>query len=188
MNKSLTYIAVFGTLWGLMEATLGSLLHLMKIPFSGSILSATGMIIILIARTIHPQKGSTLMMAIVAGVIKVMSLSTVKLGPFIGIMFEGFLLEIILTIFSTNMLGFLVSGVAVSLAPLIQTLAVKTILFGADFIPVILSMAEGFSNQFGFGAGYWVLGLYIAVHFLFGLGGAGFAWFIQSKLQVTNDR
>jgi len=185
-NKSITYIAVFGALWGLVEATLGSVLHLVNAPFSGTILSAIGMIIILIARGINPQPGSTLIMAFIAALIKIMSLSTVKLGPFIGIVLEGVLLEITLTVFSTGFLGFLISGLVVSIYPLIQTLTVKTILFGADFIPVILEMVQGFSDRFGFGVGWWVLGLYIAIHFLLGLGGAVFAWFIKSQLNLTN--
>lgn len=181
-KTSIAYTAVFGTLWGLAEATLGSVMHMLNLPLSGSVLSTVGMIIILIARGVNPQRGSTLMMALIAALIKIMSFATVKLGPFIGIMLEGILLEIILTVFSPNFLGYMFSGIIVSIYPLLQTLAVKTILFGTDFIPVILEMAQGFSDRFGFGAGWWILGLYVSIHFIFGIGGALFAWTVKTQL------
>ncbi len=183
MTKTpIAYTAVFGTLWGLAEATLGSAMHMINLPLSGSVLSTVGMIIVLIARGVNPQRGSTLMMALIAAMIKIMSFATVKLGPFVGILLEGVMLEVILTIFSPNILGFMLSGIIVSIYPLLQTLTVKTILFGADFIPVILEMAHGFSDRFGFGAGWWILGLYISIHFIFGMGGAFFAWIVKSQL------
>ncbi len=188
-KTSIAYTAVFGSLWGVTEATLGSVMHMLNLPLSGSVLSTVGMIIVLIARGVNPQRGSTLMMALIAAMIKIMSFATVKLGPFVGILLEGVILEMILTIFSPNFLGFMLSGIIVSVYPLIQTLTVKTILFGADFIPVILEMAEGFSHRIGFGAGWWILGLYVSIHFVFGVGGALFAWLIKSQLnkKIINE-
>ena len=181
-RKSIVSIAVFGTLWGFIEATLGNALHLLHLPFSGSILSSIAVIIILIARIYNPVFGSTFLMALMAAFIKALSFTTVKLGPFVAIIVEGILIEIILTLFRPGRLGFFTSGLAMALYPIIQTIITKTILFGSDFIPVILDLAQGFSDRIGFNAGWWMLGFYIIAQIILPLSAAYFAWILKRKL------
>ena len=181
-QRSIVYIAVFGTLWGFAEATLGNVLHLLHLPLSGSILSAIGLMIILIARVYNPVRGSTLLMSIIAASIKILSFATIKVGPFVAIIMEGFLIEVVLTIFGPKRLGFLLSGVIMALYPLIQNVVVKSILFGSIFVPVILDLAKGFSEQMGYAAGWWILGLYIFAHLAIGLGAAYFSWILKKRL------
>ncbi|MFH1852900.1 MAG: hypothetical protein ABIA75_11200, partial [Candidatus Neomarinimicrobiota bacterium] len=120
-RKALVYIAVFGTFWGLLEASLGSLLHALRVPFSGSILSALGLIILLTARTVNNVRGSSLLMGLIAGLIKVLGLATIKLGPFIGITMEGLIVELVLLGGGVGRPGYLLAGVLVGLYPLVQT-------------------------------------------------------------------
>ena len=183
MNKnSITAIAVFGTLWGFVEATLGNALHLLNLPFAGTILASIALIIILIARIYNPVKGSTLLMAIVAAFIKAISFSTVKLGPFVAIIMEGALIELIFSLVGTKRTGFILSGLIMALYPIVQTIVTKTILFGSNFVPVVLELAEGFSNKIGFNAGWWLLGLYLAAQIILPLTAAYTAWIIQARL------
>ena len=39
-----TYAALFGTLWGALEATLGTAVHLGKLPFRGTIMGLAGLL------------------------------------------------------------------------------------------------------------------------------------------------
>lgn len=183
MNKnSIIAIAVFGTLWGFVEATLGSALHLLNLPFSGSILTSVAIIIILIARMYNPTKGSTVLMAIIAAFIKAISIATVKIGPFIAIIMEGILLEIIFNVFGTKRMGFILSGIIMALYPIVQTIITKSILFGSNFVPVVLELAEGFSEKIGFNAGWWILGLYIAAQIVLPLFATYITWIIKTRL------
>ena len=183
MNRSsITTIAVFGTLWGFIEATLGNALHLLNLPFSGTILASIALIIILIARIYNPEKGSTFLMAVIAAFIKAISFSTVKIGPFVAILMEGILIEIVFLIFKPSRIGFMLTGIVMALYPLIQTIVTKTILFGSNFIPVILELADGFSRKIGYNAGWWILGLYIAAQITLPLVAAYSTWIIRSKL------
>ncbi|NHZ85467.1 MAG: hypothetical protein GWP19_06260 [Planctomycetia bacterium] len=181
-QKSIVSIAVFGTLWGFIEATLGNALHLLHLPFSGSILASIALIIILIARIYNPTRGSTFLMALVAALIKALSFATVKLGPFIAIIVEGILIEAILSLFRTGRIGFFTSGLVMALTPIIQTIVVKTILFGSNFVPVILELAKGFSARVGFSAGWWMLGIYLVAQIALPLGAAYFAWVLKKRL------
>ncbi len=181
-QKSIVSIAVFGTLWGFVEATLGNALHLLNLPFSGSILASIALVIILIARIYNPTRGSTFLMALIAAFIKALSFATVKLNPFIAIVIEGALIEAILSLLRPGRLGFFASGLVMALYPIIQTIVTKTILFGSDFVPIILELAQGFSDRVGFSAGWWMLGIYLAAQIILPLGTAYFAWALKKRL------
>ena len=122
-RKTLVFIALFGAFWGISEATLGAVLHALHLPLSGSILSAIGLVILLVARKLDNARGSSLMMAIIAATIKMISFSTVKLGPFIGIIMEGVLVELAMILIGPNKLGFMSAGMVVGIYPLIQNKA-----------------------------------------------------------------
>ena len=183
-KKSIVSIAVFGTLWGFVEATLGNALHLLNLPFSGSILASIALIIILIARIYNPTRGSTFLMALVAAFIKALSFATVKLNPFIAIVMEGALIEAVLFLLPPGRIGFFASGLVMALYPIIQTIVTKTILFGSDFVPVVLELAQGFSNRVGFSAGWWILGVYLVAQIVVPLGAAYFAWALKKRLSL----
>ena len=180
-GRSVAYIAVFGTLWGLSEATLGTTLHLLKIPFAGLILTAIGLNIILIARAFHNTRGSTISIALLAAIIKALSISTVKVGPVVGILMEGLLAEGILSLMGPGRTGFLVAGISLGLYPLIQSIITRTILFGAAFVPMILELAEGLSDRVGAGFGWILVFTYVALHLLIGLAAAALGWTIRRR-------
>lgn len=187
-KRSLIFTAVFGTFWGLSEASLGTVLHALRIPLSGSILSGIGLVILLIARIYNPTRGSSLLMGIIAGIIKIISFSTIKLGPFIGIVMEGVIVELVMTVLGPNRTGFLSAGFLVGVYPIIQNVITKTILFGMAFVPVILELAEGFSRTVGLNLGWWLLGLYVAIHIIIGLTGAFLAWRLAQRVAaILND-
>lgn len=187
-RRSIVYIAVFGSLWGFSEATLGTLLHMFNLPFSGLILSAIGLIIILTARTYNNTPGSTVMMAFIAALIKVLGFSTVKLGPFIGIIMEGVLTEAVFLTIGTGLPGYITAGIAVAIYPILQNLFTKSILFGMAFVPVILDLVQGISERFGYGAGWWLLGLYIFIHLVVGLGAAILAWALLKRIHTVVEQ
>ncbi len=182
-RKTLIYIAVFGTFWGLVEASLGSVLHAFRLPFTGSILSGIGLIILLTARFFNDVRGSSFLMGLIAAAIKIVGFSTVKLGPFIGIVMEGALVELALSITGIGRIGFLLAGLLVGVWPMVQTVITRTIMFGANFIPVILELAEGFSDSMGLPLGWWLLALYVVLHLVIGIGSALLAWLIRKQIR-----
>lgn len=184
-RRSIAYIAVFGSLWGFSEATLGTVLHMFNLPFSGLVLSAIGLIIILIARVYNNTPGSTVMMAFIAAFIKVVSFGTVKLGPFIGITMEGLLVEGVFLAFGLGRLAFITAGITVAIYPIIQNVVSKSILFGSAFVPVILELVQGISDRFGYGAGWWLLGLYVLTHIVVGTAAAALAWTLLKRINTT---
>ena len=92
--RDLVYIGVFGALWGTMEITSGSILHVFNIPFAGAILSGVGIAIALIGRLFVPRPGSIVFIGLVTAFLKMFSLGGIIIYPVIGIIAESILAEL----------------------------------------------------------------------------------------------
>ena len=84
-TRQLVTMAVFGTLWGLMEISVGSVLNATKMPLSGLILSTTGLLIAMMGRLFVPARGSTLFTGVIAMILKLFSIGSIIIGPMLGI-------------------------------------------------------------------------------------------------------
>ncbi len=93
-TQELVYIAVFGTIWGVVEMTLGSYLHVLNVPQSGTLLAGMGMAVLVVGRTFVPKRGATLLMGVVAMFIKMFSLGGIVINPMLGIFMEALLAEV----------------------------------------------------------------------------------------------
>ena len=91
MRKS---ASIIGTIWAASEIVLGSFLHNLKVPFSGNILTAIGIIILISVSYIWKEKGLFWRAGLICAIMKTMSPSAVIFGPMIAIFSEAMLLEI----------------------------------------------------------------------------------------------
>ena len=99
--RDLVYIAIFGAIWGALEMTLGSYLHVIFPPLAdtflvGLIMAALGIVVALIGRLFVPKTGSVLMIGIVTAILKMLSIGGVKIGPIAAILIESLLMELVL--------------------------------------------------------------------------------------------
>jgi hypothetical protein len=133
--KELTIVAALGSLWGSVEIGLGSFLHVWNVPFSGATLAAIGMAVALVARLVGPRRGSTLALAIIAALLKALSIGGVVLSPMIAIILEGAIAELALTIGGRpRRLLFVITGALAVGWTLVHPLVVQGLLFGAGII------------------------------------------------------
>ncbi len=95
--RDLVYIAIFGALWGGLEASLGSYLHVVKVPFTGVVMASLGLLLALVGRLFVPRRGSVAMIGVVTALLKMLSLGGVVLNPMIGILAESALAELALS-------------------------------------------------------------------------------------------
>ncbi len=96
--RDLVYIAIFGALWGGLEASLGSYLHVLRVPFTGGIMASLGLVLALVGRLFVPRRGSVAMIGVVTALLKVLSLGGVVLNPMLGILAESALAELVLSV------------------------------------------------------------------------------------------
>ncbi len=186
-TRELVTIAVFGTLWGIVEMSLGTVLKSLNVPLSGVVLSAIGLTIALVGRVFVPRRGSTLFLGVIATLLKLFSLGGVILGPMIGILSEALVAEVVLSAMGKpRRLSLLVAGAAGVLCPMVQPFITNPLLFGRTLFTVWLDLLDLGSRVFGFdtGAVVWIVLTLAAVHLAIGAVAGWLAWDVGRRLQV----
>lgn len=190
-TRELATIAVFGTLWGLSEISLGSMLKSLNIPFSGAVLSAIGLVIALVGRTFVPKKGSTLFVGVIAMLLKLFSLGGVVIGPMVAIFSEALVAEIVLSLAgSPRRLSFVLAGALGVAWALVQPFVTGPLLFGRTLFVVWLDLLDtgtrllGLDGSAAFGIVVALLAIYLSIG-----GGAGWlAWDLARQLKTRMGR
>jgi hypothetical protein len=149
-TRELATIAVFGTLWGISEISLGSVLKSLNIPFSGLLLSVIGLTIALVGRVFVPKRGSTLFIGVIAMLLKLFSLGGVILGPMVGIFSEALVAEVILSLTGRpRRFSFLLAGALGVAWVLVQPFVTGPLLFGRTLFVVWLDLLDSGSRLLG---------------------------------------
>jgi hypothetical protein len=146
--RELVYIAIFGAIWGAVEITLGSYLHVIFPPLAdtfapGFILASTGVVIALIGRLFVPRTGSVLMIGAVTAILKMLSIGGVKVGPIAAILIESLLMELGLFLARTpRRWGFVLAGALAVSWNFFHKFIFMWLLFGKGVYEVYLSMIQ----------------------------------------------
>jgi nucleoside-triphosphatase THEP1 len=111
INQKWLKASIIGTIWASSEIVLGSFLHNLRVPFSGSILTAIGLIIMIPAGYVWKDKGIFWRAGLICALMKTMSPSAVIFGPIIAILIESLLLEISVRILGRNFFGYVLGAI-----------------------------------------------------------------------------
>jgi hypothetical protein len=185
-TRELATIAVFGTLWGLSEISLGSVLKSLNVPFSGAVLSAIGLTIALVGRLFVPKKGSTMFIGVIAMLLKLFSLGGVIVGPMVGIFTEALVAEIILSLFGKpRPLSFLLAGALGVTWNLVQPFVTGPLLFGRSLFVVWLDLLDTGTRLLGIkeNAVVWIVVALLVIYFFIGCLAGWLGWNIAKQLQ-----
>jgi ABC-type thiamin/hydroxymethylpyrimidine transport system permease subunit len=144
-TRELVMMGVFGALWGASEITLGSVLHAIHLPLTGTVMTGIGMLIVCIARAYVPRRGSTLFIGVITALLKVLSIGSVVLGPMLGILAEAIVAEIVLSVYGKPSLSaFMVASASAVTWTLIHPFFTGLLFFGSSFPDVMKqTMREG---------------------------------------------
>lgn len=185
-TRDLVTLAVFGTLWGISEMTVGSVLKSLDIPMSGVVLTAIGLTIALIGRQFVPKKGSVLFIGVIAMLLKLFSLGGVIIGPMVGIITGAILAEIVLSLSgSLSRVKMVLAGGLGVLWVLAQPFITNPLLFGRAVIDVWLGLLRTGSRLLGLGenAVVWILAGMVVTHLLIGGLTGLISWELGYRLQ-----
>lgn len=186
-TRELVTIAVFGTLWGIVEMSLGGVLKSLNIPLSGLILSGIGLTIAMIGRLFVPKRGSILFIGIIAMILKIFSLGGIIIGPMLGIIAEALIAELVLSTNSKPTLALMMfAGVLGSFWVLLQPFISGPLLLGRSFLVVWLGVVDTARNIFNLSEGsiFIVLALFVLIHILLGLLTGYVAWKIGKQVKI----
>jgi len=159
------YIAIFGTLWGLVEILLGNVLHLFDVPFKGTILSALACIICLVGGKLLPSKNKfpIISMGIIAILLRLLSFGVFKIHIFISMFTAAVLMQVAVSLMGYNLVGFIAAGILASFSPYIFSL----LFFGLIYGQSILVLYHGILKEHNAVSFFIHGGIYIAVFIFF---------------------
>jgi nucleoside-triphosphatase THEP1 len=139
--------SIAGTIWAASEIVLGSFLHNLRIPFSGNILTAIGLIILISLGYIWTDRGIFWRAGLICALMKTMSPSAVIFGPMIAIFTESLLLELFVRIFGRNILGFAVGSMLAMSWNLFQKILNYVIFYGTNIIGIYSNLLKFAQKQ-----------------------------------------
>ena len=182
-NKNITVIAVFGSLWGLVEITLGVTLKGMRIPMAGAILTAIIIIVFLTGKYFSRQKGAILMMGGIAALLKIFSIGTVIAGPFLAILIEALIAEVMIIILGVNRISYLITGMTLLFYTILHPFISQGLIFGENIYTIYLEMFTQMSKIINStNLGVIALG-YVALHVVIGFVSGLVAWKLSQAVE-----
>lgn len=162
--------ALLGSVWGSIEIIVGSFLHNLRVPLTGTILSAIGVALLVGGHSLWKEKGLIWRAGVVCALMKSISPSAVIIGPMIGILAEAIVLEVFVRISRGTSIGVVIgSGIAVCL-PFVQTIVNLLIAYGMNIAVLYVEAYTIATRSIGIQGlnAYEAVGLFLALNALFG--------------------
>ena len=163
--------AILGTIWASFEIVLGSFLHNLKIPFSGNILTAFALIILISTSYRWKEQGLFWRAGIICALLKTMSPSAVIFGPMVAILSEALLLELSVRVFGKTIFGYMLGAALAMSWVLFQKIANFIIFYGYNIIELYESLMSYAKKQLNwhFDAVWMPIILLLSIYVLFGI-------------------
>lgn len=137
LNQLWLKASVVGSVWASIEIILGSFLHNLKIPMSGTILSFLSVYLLVSFFQIWNDKGLILRAGIITALMKSISPSAIILGPMTGILAEALLLELAISLFGKNLAAYMVGGALAVFSALLHKIVTLLIYYGSDLVTIL---------------------------------------------------
>lgn len=137
--------AVLGSLWAASEIVLGSFLHNLRVPFSGHILTAIAVVILVAGHRTWPLPGLLLRAGLIAALMKSASPSAVLLGPMVAIAMEGVVMEASVRLLGGRAVGFVVGAALAMSWTMAQKVFTLLLTYGPDLVRLygdLIALAE----------------------------------------------
>jgi len=182
--RSWVTIGLFGALWGVIELTLGSVLHTIFPPqadtfLTGVVMAGIGVAVALTGRHFVPNRGSVFLIGVVTALIKLLSPGGVKIGPVVAIIAESVLMEATLWIARTPRRWAFVLGGALAVGwNFFHKFIMMRLLFGKGIVEVYAKMVREGSRMLGLdvSAAILILAVLLLVRLVVGGVGGWIAW------------
>lgn len=139
--------SIIGTIWAASEIVLGSFLHNLKVPFSGNLLTAIGLIILISVSYIWTEKGLFWRAGLICAIMKTLSPSAVIFGPMIAIFSEAVLLDISVRLFGKTMVGYILGAMLAMSWNLFHRIMNYIIFYGLNIVQLYTDLIKFAQKQ-----------------------------------------
>lgn len=138
------------------EVGLGSLLHSLRIPLTGYILSLHQAFCLSRAMMHETQRFMPMTISTTVAILKTLSPGSKKITPMIAILAQGFLFNMGLLSLGNNLAGHLLGAVLLSFWGFVQPLLFAVLIFGANIVSAFESL-ENMINAYVPGVSLYIL-------------------------------
>lgn len=187
---NLVNTAVFGAIWGLAEVSLGSFLHASKIPFRGAIMSLVAVLILISARSVLKYKGSLILLGVVTATFRLFLGIGFNITPFVAIIMEALIAEIIINRIGFNRWTSVLSGILIMVYSLSHGLIMQALFLGTDIYKVYYEMILKVANMISLPENV-VLSIIFSIPFVYIFMGAitgFFGWSVGKQIQLLMEK
>ncbi|TNF40999.1 MAG: hypothetical protein EP310_07955 [Bacteroidetes bacterium] len=174
LNEKWIKASILGTIWASSEIVLGSFLHNLRVPFSGNILTAIALVILISASYKWKENGLFWRSGVICALLKTMSPSAVIFGPMIAIFSESVLLELSTRLLGRTIPGFILGSALAMSWNLFQKIFNFIIFYGYNIVEVYTNLMKYAEKQLflKFDAVWAPLVLLLVLYALFGVASA----------------
>ena len=182
----IAYVAVFGTLWGVLEATVGMYLHNLRVPFFGAILTPVVVLTVLSGARFIPEKKryQLISMGLIAMFIKILSPGVLKLNMVITVPIVACFMEAGIALSGYNLAGYILSGGLACVWPSVSRIIIHGLLYGQGFKLIFVQSMKANGRILGISgeAALVILALTIMLHISAGALAGATAWFLSGRI------
>jgi len=125
-----------GSIWASFEIIVGSFLHNLHIPFSGTVLTFASVFLVIAFIQVWKDKGLVWRAGLICALMKSLSPSAVIIGPMVGIMTEALIIEIFIRITGKNLVSYMLAGGLAVTSALFHKVVSLLILYGFDLVKI----------------------------------------------------
>lgn len=148
--------AVIGSVWGASEIVLGSFLHNLRIPFSGNLLTAIGIIIMIAGHRLWPERGLFWRAGLICVMMKTLSPSPVIFGPMLAIFMQSVSMQAGVLLGGRTIAGYLIGGGLAMAWNIVQRIVTALLVYGMSIVELYQSLVDYFYTNIGIPfSGYW---------------------------------
>ena len=166
--------SIIGTIWAAAEVVLGSFLHNLRVPFSGNLLTAVALVILISVSYRWREHGLYWRAGVICAIMKTMSPSAIIFGPMLAIIMESLLLEASVRVLGRTYLGFIIGSMLAMSWNLFQKIFNMIIFYGGNLVDIYKNITEYASRQLNlqFDAFWAPLIVLLVLYALFGAAAA----------------
>lgn len=147
MKPSVDRISNYATLLGLTEIGLGSILHALKVPLTGTFLCCNQIFLLSRASLEGSNRLETGTISFIAALLKSLAPIGKKITPMIALFLQGAFFNCAILILGNNSLGRMVGGFLAVLSSICQPLLFYYFLYGQLFIETLITGLQALSKE-----------------------------------------
>ena len=157
-----THAALFGALWGALEATLGTAVYLGKMPMRGAVMGL-----------------------VVAIFLKIFTLGGLYPGPIIGIAVQALAVEAAMTLSGGRSFGAAIGGACALATNPLQRLGMMWLVAGRETVGAYLGLIQEGAAAVGLRGlePQVIVGAIVTANALLGAGGGLWAWWVAGRVR-----